>query len=83
MLSTIPFSGFYETIHDNAIDRAIELLFENDGGDCNSNLINIYYGYLQTDTEEKTYKWKLCGPDGYEIENVIEWAYATPTRTKH
>ena len=43
----------------------------------------IYYGYLQTDIEEQTYKWKLCGPDGYIIDDVIEWAYATPTRTKH
>ena len=43
MLSTIPFSGFYETIHDNAIDRAIESLFENDRGDCNSDLINHFY----------------------------------------
>jgi hypothetical protein len=43
MLSTIPFSGFYETIHDNAIDRAIESLFENDRGDCYSGLINHFY----------------------------------------
>jgi hypothetical protein len=56
--------------------ESIPVLVKDKDGD-------IYYGYLQTDIEEKTYKWKLCGPDGYEIENVIEWAYATPTRTKH
>jgi len=43
LTSTIPFLGFYETIHDNAIDRAIEGLFEDDNGDCNSALINHFY----------------------------------------
>jgi hypothetical protein len=44
---------------------------------------DIYYGYLQTDEEEQEYKWKEVGPDGYVIDNVIAWAYATPTRTNH
>ena len=52
MLSTIPFSGFCETIHDNAIDRAIESLFENDRGDCYSDLINHFYGSDCIDFEE-------------------------------
>lgn len=43
LTSTIPFSGFYDSIHDNAVDRAIESLFEDDNGDCNSNLIAHFY----------------------------------------
>lgn len=43
MLSTIPFSGFYDSCHDAAIDRAIESHFENDSGECNSDLINHFY----------------------------------------
>ena len=52
MLSTIPFCGFYETIHDNAIDRAIESLFEDDNGDCNSRLINHFYSSNCIDYEK-------------------------------
>lgn len=44
---------------------------------------DIYYGYLQTDEEEQTYKWKQVGRDGYVIDNVIAWAHATPTITNH
>jgi hypothetical protein len=44
---------------------------------------DIYYGYLQTDEEDQTYQWKKVGRDGYVIDNVIAWAYATPTRTNH
>jgi hypothetical protein len=43
MLSTIPFSGFYDSRHNDAIDRAIESLFQDDRGDCNSDLINHFY----------------------------------------
>jgi hypothetical protein len=52
MLSTIPFLGFYETVHDNAIDRAIESLFEDDNGDCNSDLINHFYSSNCIDSEK-------------------------------
>jgi hypothetical protein len=48
MLSTIPFLGFYETIHDNSIDRAIESLFEDDNGD----LINHFYSSNCIDYEK-------------------------------
>ena len=52
MLSTIPFLGFYETVHDNAIDRAIESLFEDDNGDCNNDLINHFYNSVCIDYEK-------------------------------
>jgi hypothetical protein len=52
MLSTIPFCGFYDTVHDNAIDRAIESLFEDDNGDCNSRLINHFYSSNCIDYEK-------------------------------
>lgn len=52
MLSTIPFLGFYDTVHDNAIDRAIESLFEDVNGDCNSRLINHFYSSECIDYEQ-------------------------------
>lgn len=52
LTSTIPFLGFYETVHDNAIDRAIEGLFEDDNGDCNSGLINHFYSSYCIDSEK-------------------------------
>jgi hypothetical protein len=48
MLSTIPFCGFCDTVHDNAIDRAIESLFEDDNGD----LINHFYSFNCIDYEK-------------------------------
>jgi hypothetical protein len=52
MLSTIPFLGFYDTVHDDAIDCAIESLFEDDNGDCNSDLINHFYSSNCIDYEQ-------------------------------
>ena len=43
LTGVIPFSGFYDSIHDDAIDLAIESLFEDNSGDCNSSLIEHFY----------------------------------------
>lgn len=38
MLTTIPFSGFYESLHDSALDDAIKDVFRSDNGDENAEL---------------------------------------------
>lgn len=32
-ITTLPFSGFYNTVHDGALDDALESVFQNDNGD--------------------------------------------------
>ena len=39
----IPFSGFYESLHDSAIDNAIGQMFSDDRGDTNTGLANRLY----------------------------------------
>lgn len=38
LLTTIPFSGFYESIHSSNLDYELESLFQNDNGESNSGL---------------------------------------------
>ena len=38
LLTTIPFSGFYESLHDSAIDNAIKQEFSDDNGNENAEL---------------------------------------------
>jgi hypothetical protein len=40
MITTIPFSGFYCTLHDSALDDAIEQMFSTDGCVVNNGLVD-------------------------------------------
>lgn len=40
----LPFSGFYEALHDSAIDDAFTKMFEYDNGDTNTDLLNRAWG---------------------------------------
>lgn len=41
---------------------------------------DVHYAVLEIDSGKQTFTWKVKdGRDGYIIENVVEWAYATPT----
>ena len=39
LLTTIPFSGFYESLHDSALDDALKLEFSDDNGIENDELV--------------------------------------------
>ena len=39
MLTTIPFSGFYYSLHDSALDSAIESIFSDDSGDVRPEIM--------------------------------------------
>ena len=44
MLTTIPFSGFYYSLHDSALDSAIESIFSDDSGTVRTELVcKAYY----------------------------------------
>jgi|LakMenEpi03Aug12_release.lakeMendotaPanAssembly.Ray.scaffolds.fasta_scaffold443965_2 hypothetical protein len=75
MLSTIPFSGFYETIHDNVIDRAIESLFENDRGDCNTDFINHFYSSDCIDFEEVRGEYAKDYTQAFAIKSKLQLTF--------
>ena len=39
MLTTIPFSGFYYSLHDGALDSALESIFSDDSGDARPEIM--------------------------------------------
>lgn len=39
MLTTIPFSGFYYSLHDSALDSALESIFSDDSGDVRPEIM--------------------------------------------
>ena len=39
MLTTIPFSGFYCSLHDSALDSALESIFSDDSGDVRQEIM--------------------------------------------
>lgn len=43
LLSTIPFQGFYESIHDDAIDSAIDDLLQDSSGDPIAGLVERFW----------------------------------------
>ncbi len=54
MLTTIPFSGFYNSIHDAALDSGLESLFQDSAGDINDALIERAWRIADfTDAHEK------------------------------
>lgn len=40
MITTIPFSGFYCTLHESALDDAVEQMFSTDGCVVNHGLVD-------------------------------------------
>lgn len=47
MLTTIPFSGFYNTLHDSLLDDELRGLFTDDQGDINWKLYNKAFDLIQ------------------------------------
>lgn len=60
-LTTVPFSGFYCSLHDSELDHALERMFDHDGsGDANPDLI---------DAARDTIDW-ACVHQAYAAEYV-------------
>ena len=69
MLTVIPSSGFYETLHDQAIDDAVDGLFQDDNGNPNDTLSQkvrdacdfskVYTEYAKTYTEAFADEFKI------------------------
>jgi hypothetical protein len=47
MLSVIPFSGFYNSIHDSELDRALEQMFSDESGNPYDGLVSCAFDLVQ------------------------------------
>lgn len=67
--TTIPFSGFYYSLHDGELDRALEMMFTNDCGDPYSKLVerafdlvnwrDVHFEYAKRYAENFASKFEL------------------------
>lgn len=55
MDANIPFGGFYNSIHDNVIERAIESLIEDASGEANKGLADRIWSEINTRDAMKAY----------------------------
>lgn len=46
-LSVIPFSGFYNSLHDSELDHALEMMFSDDSGNPNDGLVSRAFDLVQ------------------------------------
>ena len=67
MLSTIPFSGFYESLHDSALDDATKDIFRDDSGNENLELAYRAWDSMQWDFVRNGYAKEYAENFAYEF----------------
>lgn len=74
----IPFSGFYETLHDDAFDHALEMIFSDSSGNPLGGKMADAWGYVDWKKAQTNYAKKfgidLCahlGIKGAEFEEMV------------
>lgn len=87
MLTTIPFSGFYDSLHSGAVDQAIEQMFANDRGVPNKGLISalqsrcryqqVYVNYAKFYVEAFANKFKITSLKFDELSSPREYNFTT------
>ena len=55
MLAVIPFSGLYNSVHDDALDRALNQMFSNDRGDPNDTLVQRAFDHIKWGAVHEAY----------------------------
>lgn len=56
----IPFSGFYESLHDSELDRALEMAFSDDSGTPNAGLLSHAWDVVNWRTVHEAYAKNYC-----------------------
>ncbi len=88
--TTIPFSGFYESIHDSEIDYTLERIFQDENGlDCEwSGALQMHYfdscdfravhkAYAQAYTENFAHEFKIPSLAFIELSSPREYNFTT------
>lgn len=68
MLAVIPFSGFYNSVHDGALDDALNQMFQNDRGDPNHDLVARAFDLVNWTAAHVAYAKAYAENFGQEFE---------------
>jgi hypothetical protein len=87
ILTTIPFSGFYNSIHNDNIDQAENQLFTNDNGENNDglqarfnakcNYSQVFKKYAKAYTEQLSEDFKIKSLKFIELDSPRFYNYST------
>lgn len=80
MLTTIPFSGFYETLHDSIIEDTFDGFFQDDSGDVNGDLLNHAFSSVQFATAHRKYAAAYAVEFAEHIEAALTFESMTSPR---
>lgn len=72
MLTVIPFSGFYHSIHDEEVDSALESMFQDSSGNANDALTMRAFDCVDWQLAQTAYAKHYAGgfADEFEIEGL-------------
>ncbi|MBU0564894.1 MAG: hypothetical protein KJ890_15500 [Gammaproteobacteria bacterium] len=71
MLTTLPFSGFYQSFHDADLDDALQQMFTDDHGICNDKLFARAYGMVRWGLVHANYAAAYAKDLAYEFKVAL------------
>lgn len=87
MLTTLPFSGFYDSLHSSEVDNAEEQMFSDESGDANAGLNEalfnicdyqkVYEAYARDYAESFAHEFKLKSLRFDELNSPREYNFTT------
>ena len=87
MLTTVPFSGFYDSLHSSEVDQAIEQMFSDDSGEPNEGLSEVlqrqcdyrqvFTRYAKSYVEAFAAEFKLTSLAFDELNSPSEYNFTT------
>lgn len=80
MITTIPFTGFYDSLHNSRFDDVIERAFQNDDGEVNQGLLDRVWCKLDISTGYQNYAKAYAKAFCEKFEIVGEFESMTSPR---
>lgn len=73
MLTTIPFSGFYYSLHDSAIDSALESVFSDDSGNVRQEIMHHVFDATDWRTVHNAYAAEYAATFAHEFKLPLQF----------
>jgi len=73
MLTTVPFAGFYYSIHDGEIDHGLEMLFQDEDGNENKALTMRFWELIDWDYVQKKYAEMYVENFAEQFKVKLKW----------
>lgn len=84
---TIPFSGFYESLHDSELDTTLERMFSDDNGDAIDGLVSraydavqwraVHTAYAKSYAERFAHEFEIAGLAFESLQSPREYNFTT------